>query len=108
MFVQASTKEPGTWNVPSEYKLGVNGAAEVPRHCCCHRAHRKWAEPLQFLVWGSFHSTLSLPLGSVLGDGRPTPRPREGLQLGVQRDLSSCGLTKESRSWISKKHELRR
>lgn len=76
----------------------------------CQTSHRKCRQVFQFLFWDSSDYLLSLPLGSVLSNSQtaPTP-PREGLQHErVWSDLSSCGLTKESRSWISLKHTLMR
>ena len=81
----------------------------MQRHCHCQRAHRKWRESLQFLVWGSFHYMSSLLLDSVLRDSQPLPLPGVELQQeGECEDLSSWGLTKDSRSWASMKHVLMR
>lgn len=104
--VDAFSREPGAQDGAGKYKLGVNGETEV-RGIATAEGHAESGE-------GPFGSGLGLfsqrvvPSSGLGPQGQPAiPLPREGLrQAGGWSDLSSCGLTKASRSWISMKHVL--
>lgn len=97
MFAKVYIGVPGSCTLARE--VGCEWGKEVQRLCHLPRVPQKMEMAPQFLDWGSFPTLC--PPGQPLVPGR-------AVREGAWTDLSSCGLIKDSRSWISLKPMLRR
>lgn len=104
MFVNSSTRVPGIGHVPDEEMLNVNEETEAQGYCHSLKATQQMGRVLLILIRDPFPCRLS----ELSPQGRQPAAPPPGgwQQEWVWTDLSSCGLTKESRSWISLKQML--